>query len=101
MQQVKPAEATDTLSSWISWLKNHQRGNGKVATIGWCFGGGWSLNASLASPVDATVIYYGNVAKKAAQLDALKGPVQSFRDPRRLYQQAYGRRVCPGNEGIR
>lgn len=76
MQQVKPAEATDTLSSWISWLKNHQRGNGKVATIGWCFGGGWSLNASLASPVDATVIYYGNVAKKAAQLDALKGPVQ-------------------------
>ncbi|MCB1489619.1 MAG: dienelactone hydrolase family protein, partial [Bauldia sp.] len=43
--------------------------------IGWCFGGGWSLNASLATPVDATVIYYGNVAKTADELKALKGPV--------------------------
>ena len=76
MQSVRPAQATDTLVSWIAWLMSHQRGNGKVATIGWCFGGGWSLNASLASPVDATVIYYGNVAKKAAQLGSLKGPVQ-------------------------
>ncbi len=76
MRSVKPAEATDTLSSWIAWLRSHDRSNGKVATIGWCFGGGWSLNASLATPVDATVIYYGNVAKKAAQLGALRGPVQ-------------------------
>ena len=76
MQAVKPAQATDTLSSWIAWLRAHARGNGKVATIGWCFGGGWSLNASLAAPVDATVIFYGNVAKKAAQLSELAGPVQ-------------------------
>ena len=76
MQGVKPAEATDTLASWVAWLRRHEHSSGKVATIGWCFGGGWSLNASLAAPVDATVIYYGNVAKKAAQLSALKGPVQ-------------------------
>ncbi|MDA0260898.1 MAG: dienelactone hydrolase family protein [Proteobacteria bacterium] len=76
MRGVKPAEATDTLASWVAWLQGHERSNGKVATIGWCFGGGWSLNASLESPVDATVIYYGNVTKKAAQLGALKGPVQ-------------------------
>ena len=48
---------------------------GKVGTVGWCFGGGWSLKASLLAPVDATVIYYGNVALDAAQLRALKGPV--------------------------
>ena len=41
----------------------------------WCFGGGWSLNASIAAPVDATVIYYGNVARPAADLKKLKGPV--------------------------
>ena len=76
MQSVKAVEATDTLSSWIAWLRRHERGNGRVATVGWCFGGGWSLNASLAAPVDATVIYYGNVAKKAAELGALQGPVQ-------------------------
>ena len=58
-----------------NWLRKHERGNGKVATIGWCFGGGWSLNASLAAPVDATVVYYGNVAKKTDQLTSLKGPV--------------------------
>lgn len=51
------------------------RANGKVAVIGWCCGGGWSLDASLAAPVNATVIYYGNVKKSAADLKPLKGPV--------------------------
>ena len=75
MKQVDPTVATDTVASWVNWLRKHERGNGKVATIGWCFGGGWSLNASLAAPVDATVVYYGNVAKKTDQLTSLKGPV--------------------------
>ncbi len=75
MQQVDPEAATDTLVNWIDWLKAHPRSSGKVATIGWCFGGGWSLNASIAAPVDATVIYYGNVAVEADRLRALKGPV--------------------------
>jgi len=26
------------------------RSTGKVGTVGWCFGGGWSLNASIANP---------------------------------------------------
>ncbi len=43
--------------------------------MGWCFGGGWSLNASIATPVDATVVYYGSVAKTADSLDFLEGPV--------------------------
>ncbi len=75
MQEVNPEVATDTLVNWIDWLKTHPRSNGKVATIGWCFGGGWSLNASLATPVDATVIYYGNVKVDADKLRLLAGPV--------------------------
>jgi len=75
MKQVDPKIAMDTVASWVAWLRKHKRGNGNVATIGWCFGGGWSLNASLAAPVDATVVYYGNVAKKTAQLRSLRGPV--------------------------
>ena len=75
MQQVNPDKATQTLVAWINYLKKHPKSNGKVATMGWCFGGGWSLNASLAAPVDATVIYYGNVAKSAHELASLKGPV--------------------------
>jgi len=75
MKAVDPAAATEALGAWIDWLRASPEGNGKVATVGWCFGGGWSLNASLARPVDATVIYYGNVAKTAADLAPLKGPV--------------------------
>jgi carboxymethylenebutenolidase len=43
--------------------------------VGWCFGGGWSLNASLARAVDATVIYYGRLVQDKARLAALSGPV--------------------------
>lgn len=75
MQQTNPAIASDTLVSWINWLKADSRSNGKVATIGWCFGGGWSLNASIATPVDATVIYYGDVTAQADALRTLNGPV--------------------------
>jgi carboxymethylenebutenolidase len=75
MKQLDARTATETVAAWISWLRAHARGNGKVATVGWCFGGGWSLNASIAAPVDATVIYYGNVAKGADDLKPLKGPV--------------------------
>jgi carboxymethylenebutenolidase len=79
----------------MPYLRKHEAGTGKLATLGFCFGGGWSLNASLAAPADATVIYYGRVAApppppapgappapydstqafKPAQLAPLKGPV--------------------------
>ncbi|GAB4359137.1 MAG: dienelactone hydrolase family protein [Gammaproteobacteria bacterium] len=66
---------TRAVAAAVEWLRNHEKGNGKVGTVGWCFGGGWSLNASLAAPVDATVIYYGNVKKSAKELASLQGPV--------------------------
>jgi carboxymethylenebutenolidase len=69
------AVATETVAAWVRWLKAHAKGTGRVGTVGWCFGGGWSLNASIAEPVDATVIYYGQVTRKAADLRRLKGPV--------------------------
>lgn len=72
---VNEGVATETLVGWIGWLRNHERCTGKVGTLGWCFGGGWSLDASLAVPVDATIIYYGNVRRTPEQLAALKSPV--------------------------
>src|SRR5690606_15388200 len=62
--------------SWIAWLKAHQRATGKVATLGWCFGGGWSLNAALATPVEGCVVYYGRVNKTAEELAPLACPAQ-------------------------
>ncbi|GLQ05617.1 dienelactone hydrolase family protein [Sneathiella chinensis] len=76
MGAVEAPIAGETLARWIRWAGEHEKGTGRVGTVGWCFGGGWSLNASINSPVDATVIYYGNVAKKAEALRAMEGPVQ-------------------------
>ena len=75
MQQVDGDAATDTLVSWTGWLRAHDRVGERIATIGWCFGGGWSLNASIAAPVEATVVYYGRVNRTAEDLKNLKGPV--------------------------
>lgn len=61
----------------VATLKALQAPGRKVATIGWCFGGGQSLRASLAAPdlVDATVMYYGPVVTDAGQLSFLESPV--------------------------
>jgi len=75
MRALDPAGAREALVACIDWLRDHGQGNGKVGTVGWCFGGGWSLNASLAAPVDATVIYYGRVNKTADELAPLASPV--------------------------
>lgn len=75
MGDLDPEIAKETMLGWVNYLKKHERVNGKVATVGWCFGGGWSLNTSIATPIDATIIYYGNVAKTANDLKVLTSPV--------------------------
>lgn len=75
MQGLNQNWANQAVVAWVSWLKNNPKGNGRVGTCGWCFGGGWSLNTSLLTKVDATVIYYGNVKKTAAELATLESPV--------------------------
>lgn len=48
-----------------------------VGTVGWCFGGGWSLNAAYLFPdeVDASVVYYGQVTTDRERLRAIRAPV--------------------------
>ena len=60
----------------LEWLKKNA-GGAKIATIGWCMGGGESLKASLNDPKDvsATVIYYGMPVTDTARLKTLRGPV--------------------------
>jgi len=72
---IDPKETTEKLVSAYQFLKAHEGSNGKVGSMGWCFGGGWSLNTALAVPLEACIIYYGNVAKTAADLAPLQSPV--------------------------
>lgn len=75
MEEVAADAAIETLVAWGEWLRTDTRSTGKLGTVGWCFGGGWSLNTSIATPVDATVIYYGRVERSVEDLGKLKGPV--------------------------
>lgn len=67
------AGTTAKLAAAADWLR--ATGSGKLATLGWCFGGQQSLRASLARPADATVIYYGNLVTDSGALAKLNGPV--------------------------
>lgn len=49
----------------------------RVASLGWCFGGGWALNTALLFPtdLDAAVIYYGQVTDDEDKLSPLEVPI--------------------------
>jgi len=48
----------------------------KLGSIGWCFGGGQSLNLALNNEdMDATVIYYGSLITEQESLSAISWPV--------------------------
>ena len=48
-----------------------------IGSIGWCLGGGWSLQAALMLPddLDAMVMYYGQVVTDSALLQSLNMPL--------------------------
>jgi len=49
----------------------------RIATLGWCLGGGWSLEAGieLRDAVDAVVMFYGRVINSDGQLAPLSAPL--------------------------
>lgn len=49
----------------------------KIASLGWCFGGGWSLNTAMLYPndLDASVIFYGQVTADEDELRPLNMPI--------------------------
>jgi carboxymethylenebutenolidase len=68
-----PAEAIENMKSAKIFLESQN--SGKIASLGWCFGGQQSLQLSLNEEVDATVIYYGNLVTDTRELAKLNGPV--------------------------
>ena len=49
----------------------------RIGSLGWCFGGGWSLNAAMLFPeeLDAAVIYYGQVTDDVDKLLPVSSPI--------------------------
>ncbi|MDH4046866.1 MAG: dienelactone hydrolase family protein [Gammaproteobacteria bacterium] len=71
-----PESANENLRQAYSWLKN-TAGAPRIGSLGWCFGGGWSLNTALLFPdeLDAAVIYYGQVTDDRDRLEPLNVPI--------------------------
>lgn len=71
-----PEDANSNLRQAYDWLRN-TAGAPRIASLGWCFGGGWSLNTALLFPdeLDASVIYYGQVTSDEIALQPLNVPV--------------------------
>ena len=69
MKSVKTARAEAIIEGALAYAGEDAR----VGTIGWCFGGGWSLQSSLIAGKQAAgcVIYYGMPEKNVARLKTL------------------------------
>lgn len=72
------AAAQENLRRAVTYLE--EQGIEDIGVIGWCFGGGWSLNTTLLVPekIDATIIYYGRLTTDEAQLARIQSPVIGF-----------------------
>ena len=74
-----PQQAITNLQSAVQYLASLPNVNGsRIASLGWCFGGGQSLQLALNSeqhPLAATVIYYGNLVNDTKELSKIKWPV--------------------------
>jgi carboxymethylenebutenolidase len=86
----------------------------RVGSLGWCFGGNWSLNTALLFPedLDASVIYYGQVTSDEDVLRTLDTPllglfaaedsgiklasVEAFRDALERLRKNYEIQIYPG-----
>ena len=71
--------ATANLKSAVKYLSSLPNVNPeKIVSLGWCFGGGQSLQFALNSqdhPLAATIIYYGRLLTNSASLANVKWPV--------------------------
>ena len=75
MKAVVPEKATATIKAAVDFVGTDPRIMAtKRAVIGWCFGGGWSLQSGLEFPeLDGVIMYYGQLETDPAKLASIKG----------------------------
>lgn len=74
MRAVDREKAVERLTAAHAFLKKDDRVKAsKRASIGWCFGGGYSLQLAISAPdLDAAVIYYGRLVTDTEMLAPIK-----------------------------
>ena len=73
MKSIKPERAKAIIQGAIA----HLGSDAKIATVGWCFGGGWSLRSGILAGEQgvASIIYYGMPVESAEEIAPLKADV--------------------------
>ncbi len=73
MQEVKPERAFAILNGALQYAGT----DSEIQTIGWCFGGGWSLQATILAGENSKgcVMYYGMPETDINKLEKIKSPV--------------------------
>jgi carboxymethylenebutenolidase len=77
MKAVDEKKALATLLAAHDFLEKDSRVQAKrTGSIGWCFGGAWSLQLAIHEPdLDAAVIYYGHLVTEPAALQPIKAEI--------------------------
>ena len=75
---ISPEEAIQRLNAVRDWALKIPAGNGKIGTVGFCWGGAKSFAYAAAQPsLAAAVVYYGT-SPEDAELAAIRAPVLGF-----------------------
>jgi len=73
---ISPEEANRRLDAVRAWAIKLPAANGRLATVGFCWGGARSFAYAAAQPkLDAAVVYYGT-SPEAADLAKIQAPVE-------------------------
>jgi carboxymethylenebutenolidase len=77
MRGLPEDRALRDLKGAVAYLRSRPDVDGKrIASIGWCMGGGYSLSLALADPtLSGAVLYYGRLVTEDAAIQALKVPL--------------------------
>ena len=78
MMQVieEPDSSKENIRAAFNFVSN-TAGAPRIGSLGWCFGGGWSLSTAQLFPdeLDASVIYYGQVTDDEEALGPIGAPI--------------------------
>lgn len=76
-QQYMQSISTDRAKAIINGAIQHAGDNAEIATIGWCFGGGWSLQATILADDQAAgcVMYYGMPVQEMEKIKEIEADV--------------------------
>jgi carboxymethylenebutenolidase len=77
MRGVAPDRANRDLQAAVAFLKSQKNVKAdRIGSIGWCMGGGYSLDVALLEPtLAATVINYGHLVTDPAELKKIHAPI--------------------------